>query len=397
MLAQNVIFLAFASLRPAIPKITKTIYNCQRYYIMKIGIDIRTACANKAGKGWYTYFLVKELICQDRKSEYILYTDRLSADISDFYNSHIKVIRKHSFLWHFAVIKDFKKEHGDLFFSPTSFIIPAFLPKNVRSVITVHDLTAFLHPSMHQAKATLLEKLFLGRALKKASRVLVPSHNTKTDLVKLFKYPAKKIAVAPLAAGDVFSHKPTDAELNRVRQKYNLPKEFVLAVSGLEPRKNVAAAISAIELAAKKHADLKLVILGGKGWKSRKAAEALKRAGRNVIHIESCSPSELPIFYRLAKVLVYPSLYEGFGLPPLEAMASGCPVICSNAASLPEVCGDAAILADPNDIENLSRQINKLIDDKGMRDDLIKKGLKQAARFSWNKTAELTLECMENA
>ncbi|MBI5412744.1 glycosyltransferase family 4 protein [Candidatus Peregrinibacteria bacterium] len=358
---------------------------------MKIGIDLRTACANKAGKGWYTYFLVKELLRQDRKNEYILYTDRLSADISDFYNSHIKVIRKHSFLWHFAVIKDFKKEGGDLFFSPTSFIIPAFLPKNIRSVITVHDLVAFLHPSMHQTKATLLEKLFLGRALRKAERVLVPSHNTKVDLVKFFKYPEEKITVTPLAADEVFSRKPTEGELANVHQKYNLPDEFVLAVLGLEPRKNVVTAISAIELSVKKHAELKLVIVGGKGWKSKKAEQLLKKSGHHIIHIESCSPAELPIFYRLATALVYPSLYEGFGLPPLEAMASGCPVICSNAASLPEVCGDAAISVDPNDIENLSFKINQLIEDKTLQADLIKRGLEQAKKFSWTKTAELTL------
>lgn len=362
---------------------------------MKIGIDIRTACTNKSGKGWYTYFLAKELLRQDHQNEYVLYTDHLSADISDFYNSHIKVIRKHSFLWHFAVIKDFKKERGDLFFSPTSFIIPAFLPKNIRSVITVHDLVAFLHPSMHHTKAMLLEKLFLGRALKKAFRVLAPSHNTKKDLVKLFKYPTEKIVVTPLAAGEVFSHKPADAELNLVRQKYNLPGEFVLAVSGLEPRKNVAAAIKAIELSAKNHADLKLVILGGKGWKSEKAEKALRRADRHVIHIESCSPAELPIFYRLAKMLVYPSLYEGFGLPPLEAMASGCPVICSNTASLPEVCGDAAILVDPNDVENLSLNISQLIEDKDLQANLAKKGLEQAEKFSWKKTAELTMRAFE--
>lgn len=368
---------------------------------MKIGIDVRAACGRKAGKGWYTYNLVKELLALDKKNEYILYTNVITKDLSAFGNSQIKLIKGNKLLWHFNVMQDWKREtlrHGsglarDLFFAPTSFIVPAFLPKEFASVITVHDLVAFLHPRMHQAKATIIEKLTLRRALKKTRAVLVPSENTKRDLMQLFDYPAGKIFVTPLGVGREFFAEVNDvARAAEVKKKYCLPEEFILTVGGLEPRKNVGGLVDAFHLISKKHPNVKLVIVGGKGWKSRKVQEKIEKKKDQILWIQNCDSEDLPTMYRLAKVFVFPSLYEGFGLPPLEAMASGCPVICSNAASLPDVVGDAALAFSPNDSQRLAEQLQAVLKNPQLRKELIEKGRKRAAQFSWEKTAEKTLE-----
>lgn len=358
---------------------------------MKIGIDIRSVCGRKTGKGWYTYHLVKNLLELDRENEYILYANAITADAAAFQNTHIKIIAKHPLLWHFAVIKDFKREGGELFFAPTSYLIPALLPKTIKSVMTVHDLIAFRYPLQHHRKSMILEQLFLKKALKRATRALVPSQNTKKDLMRLFHYEEERIAVAPLGVDEKFFEK-TDHKLQTIN--YKLPKEFILTVGGLEPRKNISRLVDAFINVILKQTqdDLKLVVVGGRGWQSKKLRQKIAAHRDRIIHIENCRPEDLPAFYRAAKIFVFPSLYEGFGLPPLEAMASGCPVICSNASSLPEVCGDAALFIHPENTQEIAAAIEKLLHDEKLRAELIQKGLVQTKKFSWQKTAETTLK-----
>lgn len=401
---------------------------------MKIGIDLRTAVESKAGKGWYTWHLVKELLRLDKKNEYVLYTNAVSGDLTIMRNAHIKLIHRHPVLWHTAVIKDWKKEMSSgqqgpattersawrdrrsahLFFAPTSYIIPALLPEKYPSIITVHDLVAFLHPKLHQFKATVIEKLLLKRALRRTKHVLVPSENTKKDLMRIFHYPEEKITVTPLGVDKIFV-KETAAEPPRIagtvpphggaeppkieeaiKKKYHLPEEFIFTVSGLEPRKNIGILIDAIANLRKKYTHLKLVIVGGKGWKAKKTEEKIAAAKDFVIHIQHIDTRDLPLLYRCAKIFVFPSLYEGFGLPPLEAMASGCPVICSNISSLPEVVGDAGLLFDPHNIEELKKNIETLLTHESLRQQCIKKGIEQAARFSWAETAKKTLAVFDS-
>ncbi|MBI4994380.1 glycosyltransferase family 4 protein [Candidatus Peregrinibacteria bacterium] len=363
---------------------------------MKIGIDIRAAGGFKTGKGWYAFHVVKEILASERKSgggrEYILYTNKVTADFAVFHNATIKVVHAHPFLWHFAVIKDFLQRGGEIFFAPTSFIIPAFLPRKIKSIITVHDLVAFLHPRLHEPKAVILEHLFLRLALRKTSVVITPSENTKKDLMRLFKYPAEKITVTPLAPAIHNSQLTT----NNLQQKYNLPKDFILTVGGLEPRKNIDTLIDALLSLSKLYklqaTSYSLVIIGGRGWKSAKLQKKINENKKNIIWITHCPPEDLIAFYKSAKIFVFPSIYEGFGLPPLEAMAAGCPVICSNASSLKEVCGDAAILINPAHPQELKNAIEKLWNDENLQNSLREKGLTQAKKFSWQKTAKKTAD-----
>ncbi|MBI2453894.1 glycosyltransferase family 4 protein [Candidatus Peregrinibacteria bacterium] len=282
-----------------------------------------------------------------------------------------------------------------MFFAPTSFIIPAFLPRDKASVVTVHDLVAFLHPHLHQAKAVILEHLFLKMALKKTRLVLAPSKHTKNDLIKLFRFPAEKIAVTPLAAERDFFEQPSAAEIKAVKEKYSVPEDFILAVSGLEPRKNVKLLLDVFPKIIQKHPKTSLIIIGGTGWKSKKVRQQIQTMRHAVKHIRQCDARELRAFYRLARAFVYPSLYEGFGLPVLEAMAAGCPVLCSNASSLPEVAGQAALFFHPEDGNALEKALFRILEDEPLRRHLIAAGRMQAAKFSWEKTAALTLKNME--
>ena len=261
-------------------------------------------------------------------------------------------------------------------------------------MVAVQDLVAFLpgHGAKHQAKAKFIERLFIKKMLRRARQIVTPSENTKHDLMRLFRFPSEKITVTPLAADEsFFTHTVTPEMRAVINSKYGLPEKFILAVGGFEPRKNVGRLIDATMTLIKKHPYLKLVVIGGKNWKSSDHEKKLAAAGTHVIHIEHCDADELATFYRLASVFVFPSLYEGFGLPPLEAMASSCPVVCSSASSLPEVCGDAALLVNPENFHEIAMAIERVLTDSTLRTSLQEKGLARAHTFSWKHTAELTL------
>lgn len=354
---------------------------------MRIGIDIREACVSeKAGKGMYTDFLVQELLKIDTSNDYHLFTQHAPPQ-NTFARGTVHLIGSSSFFWHFAALKKIIQLNLDLFFAPTSYIIPALLPKKFPSMITVHDCSVFLNIYQHETKASIIERIFARRALARAIKILTPSQSTKKDIMNLFQIPPEKINVTPLAASEIFSPKIIGA--SAISEKYILPKDFILAVGTIEPRKNYDRLIDAV--VALKSKGVKLVIAGRPGWNSKNIIHHIGLAGDSVIHLTNCSDHELPALYTLAKFFVMPSLYEGFGIPILEAMASGCPVISSNAGSLPEVGGDAAIFFDPHDTEQIKAAIEKLWDSETLKRELREKGLVRAKHFHWRKTAEMTL------
>lgn len=375
---------------------------------MKIAIDIREAGQGKTGKGWYNFSLVEAILKQDPNNQYLLYANAPSSaatgksgsaanpksPFAHHKNVTIKNITARSFAWHYQVLKDLKAEKVDLFFAPTSYIIPALAPKSIKTIITVHDMVAFLYPSSHSLKAVLIERLTLRKALKKTSAVFVVSENTKKDLLKKFKYPESRIYLTYCAPSEFFKQEITAKDLETVRKKLKLPEKFVLAVGTLEPRKNFANLIKSFVIIKRKHPDFKLVIVGKKGWKFDSIEEALKqyKLENEVIFPGYLEDSELQKVYRLATVFVFPSLYEGFGIPPLEAMLSGCPVVSSNVASLPEVIGEAGLLIDPRNALKIADAVSSLITDEHVRNTLIEKGKANAARFSWEESAKKALE-----
>jgi glycosyltransferase involved in cell wall biosynthesis len=360
---------------------------------MKIAIDIREASGPKVGKGWYTFVMVKELLKQDPHNHYILYTNESNPAFDKYENAKQRVIKKRGIRFHLSVLRDLMKVKPDLFWAPTSYIIPALAPRSLNVVITVHDIVAFLFPEGHNKKAVWAERLTLKRAVKKASHILTVSRNTKHDLMKVFHIPEEKILIAPCAASKIFKPVTDGDKILEVRAKYKLPKKFILAVGTLSPRKNFTRLIKAYAHVVPKHDDTHLVIVGPEGWNY---GDLLQFKESDKVHfIGYVDGDDISTLYSLAKIFVFPSLYEGFGMPPLEAMASGCPVITSNVSSLPEVTGNAAMLIDPYSVEEISTAIDVILSNHYMALDMKEKGIERAKKFSWKDSAGKILEVFE--
>ncbi len=273
-----------------------------------------------------------------------------------------------------------------LFHSPY-YIKPYWTP--VRSVVTIFDLIPLRAPDHSLGRrARFLFRLTVSLAVRTSARIIVPSAATKEDLSSVLGVPHAKIDVISLAADGRFTPQ-AESEHARVREKYDLPHEYVLNVGINKPHKNQNALIEAWKLI---ESDTPLVIAGA--WDARYAS-AVKRQSSVVKFIPNVDDHDLPALYSGASVFIFPSLYEGFGLPPLEAMACGAPVVCSNAASLPEVVGDAALLVNPRDVNDIATAIQRVLADVTLRDELRTRSIARAAKFSWERTARGTLAAYE--
>jgi glycosyltransferase involved in cell wall biosynthesis len=272
------------------------------------------------------------------------------------------------------------------------------------SVVTIFDVIPLVIPNAVSWRARFFFRWAVWLAARTSARVIVPSRATRDDLIAHLRVPREKIVVIPLAA-DARLAPQSAAEIARVREKYALAERFVLYVGINKPHKNLATLLDAW---ARVERDAMLVVAGawdvryapgggrqeaggrrqeaGGGWQSK-----IENRKSKIRFIRDVDDADLAALYAGATAFVMPSLYEGFGLPPLEAMASGAPVICSNASSLPEVVGDAALLVNPRDAEDIARAITHVLDDAALRDELRAKSLARAAQFSWERTAEMTL------
>jgi glycosyltransferase involved in cell wall biosynthesis len=368
---------------------------------MKIGIDIRDCTREKTGKGWYAYNIIVELLKLDKKNQYVLFSNSKNNPFSKFTDdkkNHFAYIEGRGWKWHLKAIKQIKNSGIDVFFAPSSYIIPAFAPKNIKMVITIHDLVAFILPKAHNAKAILIERATLKKALKKADAVFAVSENTKKDILERFRFPAGKIFITECAPAEFYKSTANEEEIAETLKKYKIPRKFILAVGTLEPRKNFDTLIKAFVNIKRKFPDYKLVIAGKKGWKFKNIEETVKKfkLENDVIFPGYLKDSELKYLYSAAKVFAFPSLYEGFGIPPLEAMSCGCPVVSSNIASLPGVIEEAGLLIDPRNAYKMADAIMSFLEDEDFRQKFIERGKAQAAKFSWKESAKQALEVFES-
>jgi glycosyltransferase involved in cell wall biosynthesis len=281
-----------------------------------------------------------------------------------------------------SAIYNLKSEvlHSPYFVKPYLLRIP--------SVVTIFDLIPSHFPNnVPNARARLFFRCAVWLATKTAARVIVPSCATRNDLIEQLHVPPEKIVVVPLAADAHFTPQ-ADATIARAREKSALPTRYVLYVGINKPHKNLAALMAAWQ---RVESDAGLVIAGA--WDARyENLTADDRPQTAVRYIHNIDDADLPALYAGAAVFVMPSLYEGFGLTPLEAMACGVPVICSNVSSLPEVVGDAAWLVNPHNAEKIAKAMARVLSDAAWRDELRAKSLARAAQFSWERTARETLE-----
>ncbi|MBI4558085.1 MAG: glycosyltransferase family 4 protein [Candidatus Hydrogenedentes bacterium] len=257
-------------------------------------------------------------------------------------------------------------------------------------VLTVHDLSFLRDPSWFAFSRTTYYRRAVARSVKLATHIIADSESTATDLQDLLRIPAKKISVVPLGVGERFQPS-SDECVATIREKYKLPDRFFLYMGTLEPRKNLVRLIQAWSRVAH---DLPydLVLAGRNGWKTEPIfSEAAQSTHRPRIRFLGFVPEDdRPVMMSAAHAFVWPSLWEGFGLPPLEAMACGVPVLTSKVSSLPEVVGDGAILVDPANVEQIAHALVVIATDEALRASLREKGRARAAQFTWKKTAELT-------
>jgi glycosyltransferase involved in cell wall biosynthesis len=363
---------------------------------MRIAIDIRTAGGMKAGKGWYTFNIVRELLKIDKHSKYTLYANGGIAGFEEFKNAEVKIINGKGLLWHLKTYLDIRKQKPDIFFAPSSFIIPAILPKSQKTIITVHDLVAFLFPSTHNKKAVILEKIFLKRAVKRAKAIIAISENTKKDIIEKTSTTEEKISIVPCSASEIFF--PIDKPLEEFRKKTGLPNKFFLSVSTIEPRKNYDTLIQALAMLHEKNIKSHLLIVGKKGWGTTDLEDLIRENYlQKYVHLLGYVTNKtLNKLYNLSEGFVFPSYYEGFGIPPLEAMQCGCPVISSHTSSLPEVIGDAGIFCDPSSPAEFAKAMEDVASDENLRTELINKGRIQSKKFSWADSAQKLYKLLKN-
>ena len=283
----------------------------------------------------------------------------------------------------------------DLFHAPLG--LPILCP--VPAITTIHDLCFLTQPQTFTPRMRTYFRFALPAAARRAVIVLTVSEASKRALVELLGVPVTKIRVVPQAVAEEFVPVTDPGELRDVLARYRLPAEFLLYVGTLEPRKNVGRLIQACQrLWEQGRLELPLVLAGRRGWMSQSIFDAAREAGlgARIIFPGYVARADLPALYSAARLFVYPSLCEGFGLPPLEAMACGTAVVASTATSLPEVLGDAARLVDPLDVDALARAIEEMVGDRALRERLRAAGLARAGTFRWASTAARVLELYDS-
>jgi glycosyltransferase involved in cell wall biosynthesis len=373
---------------------------------LRIGVDYTSAINQRAGIGRYTRDLIKAVAEIDKENDYLLFYARgrkarengVEVSFPDNPNFHIKPValseRTLTIAWHrFQVPLSVERLIGqvDVFHSP-DYTLPPLGRSN--GILTVHDLSFLLYAECHEKSLREFLERVVPRSVARSSMVLADSINTMNDLVCLLDVEPQRVDVVYPGVGDRFKRITDEEDLNRVKNKYNLHFPFILYVGTIEPRKNLGRLIQAYaRLKTRRELDHKLVIGGGKGWLFddvfQRAADL--RMVEDLIFPGYIPDEDLPALYSLADAFLFPSLYEGFGLPPLEAMACGTPVITSNVSSLPEIVEGAGIMINPLDIDELAQAIENLLDDSALQRELSQKGIERAKTFNWRATAEKLL------
>ncbi len=375
---------------------------------MKIGIDIRTLLDREySGVAEYTYNLLKELFRLDKNNSYTLFYNSARAidgRIPVFEAENVKVVhtRYPNKLFNNIQQRLIKRPQIDSLLGVDVFFMPNIgfisLSAGCRKLLTVHDLSYLRYPEFYSLKRRAWHWLMRIRSMmRRFDRIIAVSENTRRDLIELAGVSPEKISVVPSGISRDFRVlEAGDAGLNRVRRKYSLPERFILFLGTLEPRKNIDGLIRAFELYCAVHnaERISLVIAGGRGWKNaaiHRAAQASPVRDR-IKFIGYVDRGDKVYLYNAASLFVFPSFYEGFGFPPLEAMACGVPVVVSDNSSLPEIAGQAALAVNPFDSGAIAGAITSILADHGFRAKLAAAGLARSPRFNWGNTAKHYLE-----
>ncbi len=396
---------------------------------MVIGVDLRAIGQGKySGVEEYVLNLLGAMLAIDSNNQYIFFTSggktgqRYLDFSSETQNKNPNVALVHYRMPNLLLNGLFKffgrpqidrlmseacpgqKKKIDIVFAPNINLLP--VSGRVKVIATIHDLSFAKYKDFFSRRQNFWHRFVNPEALaKKAECIIAVSESTKKDLMEIYKIPEGKIKVIYSGIGQTLNTERKmeneSDKLRNIKKKYNLPGKYILYLGTIEPRKNIIGLIKAFELFKKNHLPLaagyKLVVAGSKGW----LYEDIFRVARNssakedIIFTDFIMDRDRPYLYKNASLFVYPSFYEGFGFPPLEAMAQGTAVITSDSSSLPEVVGEAGLMVNPHNISRLAWAIGEVLSNQELRKKMIEKGYEQVKKFSWDKCARETLAAFE--
>jgi glycosyltransferase involved in cell wall biosynthesis len=363
--------------------------------VSRFGHDPKTGLPRRVGSSEYCFQLLLNLNRIDKKNKYLIYLPQSpTPDLpEESVNWHYKVVKPRKMWTLIGLSLEFllKRSKPDVFFSPTHYL-PVFTPK--KSAISVLDVSYLRFPELFKPKDLSQLTKWTKYSVKKAKAIFTISKSSKDDIIKTYGIADNRVVVT-YPGIRTLDRKNKTLSMDEFKEKYGLKENYLLFVGTLQPRKNIVRLIEAFSMLKD---EIQLIIIGKKGWLYEEILNAPKKfnAEDRIRFLDFVPDEDLSLFYKNALCFVLPSLYEGFGLPILEAMNCGCPVIAGNISSLPEAGGDAALYVDPLSVADIKKKLEIIIGDKDLREKLIKKGHEQVKKFSWEKTAGETLKELES-
>lgn len=360
---------------------------------MRIAFDGTTLTSGRTGVGYYTEHLLQHLAREvETTGDELIVISNQPIDTAKPLPRHVRVHQRSYFPLRIAwmqflaarVLEDLRVDVAHF----TNGMLP--LGTAAARVVTIHDMSLKLFPWCHPTRRLVINRPLLGVAARVADAVVTVSHSARRDLLRYHRLPPDRVSVVHEAAGPGFEPIADRSARARIRLRYGLPERFVLYVGAIEPRKNLPRLMEAFAMARARGIPHELVCVGPYGWSSQDLYACIDRLGlRRSVHFTGYVPvDDLPVIYNLGELFVFPSLYEGFGLPVVEAMACGTPVITTNTSSLEEIAAGAAETVDPRNVEALADALVLVASDEERREDLRIRGLARAREFSWSRTAK---------
>jgi glycosyltransferase involved in cell wall biosynthesis len=369
---------------------------------MRIAVDATALPVRPGGAGYYIINLIRSLLDLNSGHDFFIFSHPTKRHLFNLPSAQEKYLvnvpelnRGLRLVWEQTLLPQLLAQLKiDVLHSP-HYTMP--LMAHIPVVVTFHDMTFLMYPSYHSAIKRLFFPWIIHQSAKKSTAILSVSENTRQDAIRLLGISPEKITTTWLGKDSIFSRIQDLGSLAHVREKYKLPQKFILNVSTLEPRKNQSTLLAAFNDLTRQNSSIHLVIAGGKGWGVQQLSQNTERQmNSDKIHwIGYVDREDMPGLYSLAEIFVYPSMYEGFGLPVLEAMACEVPVITSNTSSLPEIVGTSGLLIAPDHQAALAAAMQKLLLDRNLSAGLTQGAALQAAKFSWKDTAQKTLNVYE--
>jgi glycosyltransferase involved in cell wall biosynthesis len=369
---------------------------------MRIAFDGTTLTPGRTGVGYYTEHLLQHLAREvEATGDEIVVVSNKPIDTQQPLPPHVRVHDGHRFPVRIGWMQVRARRALDAVRPDVAHFTNGMMPVGspVSTIVTVHDMSLRLYPQCHPLRRLLLNRPLMHVAIRQATSIVTVSESARRDLLRLHGIAADRVSVVHEAASPAFHPITDQSTLDRVRVRYRLPARFVLYVGTIEPRKNLSRLVEAFARARRRGIPHHLVCVGPYGWSSRDLTGRIERLGMtDAVHFTGYAPfDDLPAIYNLGELFVFPSMYEGFGLPVVEAMASGTPVITSNTSSLGEIAGDAACTVDPTSIDAIADALVGVATDDAWRRELSARGLRRAAAFSWTQTAKEMLAVYHRA